>query len=262
MFCKNCGKEIKEGSAFCPECGAKAESNASVQANQIDIGAFQSAMANSRGSVAVKKKSKGKFILIGVFAVLIIIVIACAMGDNENAIVIEADNFNGMSFNYDLSEWCDRFNESLKKVDNEFGTETNIKIKSTSFQLDNTDYDTTDANVVRYYYENSKSNYDFAISLYVDTDTEKVCKCEIVNALVNGDDLTLFEHFCLIPAVMATSHIDYDTARSTLKNLFSSEAGNHCKYYNNNICYQFGSTSTYDITNIQPVSQEVYDEKY
>ena len=23
MFCTNCGKEIQEGSAFCPECGAK-----------------------------------------------------------------------------------------------------------------------------------------------------------------------------------------------------------------------------------------------
>ena len=80
MFCKNCGKEIKDGAAFCSECGTKAESNAFAQANQIDVGAFQSAMANSRGSVAVKKKSKGKFILIGVFAVLIIIVIACAMG--------------------------------------------------------------------------------------------------------------------------------------------------------------------------------------
>lgn len=22
MFCTNCGKEIQEGSAFCPECGA------------------------------------------------------------------------------------------------------------------------------------------------------------------------------------------------------------------------------------------------
>lgn len=23
MYCGNCGKEIKEGSAFCPACGAK-----------------------------------------------------------------------------------------------------------------------------------------------------------------------------------------------------------------------------------------------
>lgn len=262
MFCKNCGKEIKDGAAFCSECGTKAESNAFAQANQIDVGAFQSAMANSRGSVAVKKKSKGKFILIGVFAVLIIIVIACAMGDNENAIVIEADNYNGMSFNYDLSEWCDSFNEAINEVNNEYDVEIDLDINTSSFKLDNTDADPTDANVVRYYYEDSKNNNDFAISLYIDTDTEKVCKCEIVNAPVNGDDLTSFEHFCLIPAVMATSHIDYDTACSTLKNLFSSEAGNHCQYYNNNICYQFGSTSTYDVTNIQPVSQEVYDEKY
>lgn len=80
MYCKNCNKEIGNNAAFCPECGAKVESNAIVQEKSIDAGAFQSAMANSGGTVAVKKKSKGKSVLIGVFAVLIIIVIACAMG--------------------------------------------------------------------------------------------------------------------------------------------------------------------------------------
>ncbi len=88
---------------------------------------------------------------------------------------------------------------------------------------------------------------------------KKVCKCDIVNAPVSGDDLTLFEHFCLIPAVMATSHINYDTACSIMGDVFLSD--NHT-YYSNNICYQFGSTSTYDITSIQTVSQEAYDEKY
>lgn len=259
MFCKNCGKEMKDSAAFCPECGAKAEPNAVAQEKKIDAGAFQSAMANSGGTVAVKKKSKTKWLVIGII-VLVIIVIACAVGGDSNDNVIESDNYNGMSFNYTLSEWCDRFNESLKKVDNEFETETNIKIKSTSFQLDNTDYDTTDANVVRYYYEgNYKNENDFAISLYVDTDTEKVCKCDIVNVPFNGDDLTMFVHFCLIPAVMATSHIDYDTACSIMGDVFSSD--NHT-YYSNNICYQFGSTSTYDTTSIQTVSQEVYDERY
>ncbi len=28
MFCKNCGKELKDGAVFCEECGAKVESTA------------------------------------------------------------------------------------------------------------------------------------------------------------------------------------------------------------------------------------------
>ena len=27
MYCKNCGKEIKDGSLFCTNCGAKTEEN-------------------------------------------------------------------------------------------------------------------------------------------------------------------------------------------------------------------------------------------
>lgn len=84
MFCQKCGKEMQEGSAFCAECGAEVKSNPVAQEKAIDAGAFQSAMANSGGTVSVKKKSKGKFILIGVFAVLIIIVIACAMGGDSS----------------------------------------------------------------------------------------------------------------------------------------------------------------------------------
>ncbi|MCM1226851.1 MAG: zinc ribbon domain-containing protein [Clostridium sp.] len=263
MICKNCGKEMKNGDVFCRECGAKTESNNTVQSSKINLNNVMDVMKTSankinlNGVVSFVKASKARSILIAVFAVLIIIVIACALGGSRN--VIESDNYNGMSFNYDLSEWCDSFNKAIKEVDSEFDTEIDLNINTSSFKLDNTDCDPTDANVVRYYYENSKSNVDFAISLYVDTDTEKVCKCDITNTPVNGDDLTLFEHFCLIPAVMATSNIDYDTACSTMKDVFSSD---NCLLYNDNIYYQFGSTSTYDITSIQAVSQEVYDEKY
>ena len=85
MFCKNCGKEMKNGSAFCPECGAKLELNETVQANPIEANTPQPDIANIGDTASVRKMSKGKIILIAVFAILIIIVIACAVGgSNEN----------------------------------------------------------------------------------------------------------------------------------------------------------------------------------
>ena len=260
MFCKDCGKEMKDGTTLCPECGTKTESsNVKQVSNEMPV-------SDTNMSVIAPEMSKKKYplkLVIGAIItaiLIIIIVIACAVGgdDSENLTIV-ADNYNGMSFNYDVSEWCDNFNEAIKEVSEEYDIKIDLNINTSSFKLDNTDSDPTDANVVRYYYENSKNNTDFAISLHVDTDTEKVCKCDIVNAPVSGDDLTLFEHFCLIPAVMATSHINYDTACSIMGDVFLSD--NHT-YYSNNICYQFGSTSTYDITSIQTVSQEAYDEKY
>ena len=85
MLCKNCGKELKKGAAFCHECGAKAEINETVQANPIEANVPQSSMANTGGTASVKKMSKGKIILVAVFAILIFIVIACAMGGGDDS---------------------------------------------------------------------------------------------------------------------------------------------------------------------------------
>ena len=124
MICKNCGKEIKEGSAFCPECGAKAESNASAQANQIDVGAFQSAMTNSGETVAVKKKSKKKWLVIGII-VLVIIVIACAVGgSNENnkgtsgnSVIVENDDCQlGATYDMTPEQYIKRYNAALTEL--------------------------------------------------------------------------------------------------------------------------------------------------
>ena len=71
MLCKNCGKELKKGAAFCHECGAKVELNETVQANPIEANAFQPAMANPSGTASVRKMSKEKIILVAVFTILI-----------------------------------------------------------------------------------------------------------------------------------------------------------------------------------------------
>ena len=121
MFCKDCGKEMKDGTTLCPECGTKTESsNVKQVSNEMPV-------SDTNMSVIAPEMSKKKYplkLVIGAIItaiLIIIIVIACAVGgdDSEN-LTIEADNYNGMSFNYDVSEWCDNFNEAIKEVSEEY----------------------------------------------------------------------------------------------------------------------------------------------
>lgn len=64
MFCKNCGKEIKDGTKFCEFCGAEQENVQPIEQGSTVVG--------------TKKKSKKKiFIIIGVILAIIIIWAAC-----------------------------------------------------------------------------------------------------------------------------------------------------------------------------------------
>lgn len=74
MFCKNCGKELKDGATFCTECGTRVNETVPTEGNT---------MPNT--TVVTKKMTKGKMVLIAVFAVLIIIVIACAVGSGDSS---------------------------------------------------------------------------------------------------------------------------------------------------------------------------------
>lgn len=85
MFCKNCGKELKKGAAFCHECGAKVELNETVQANPIETNVPQPAMANNGVATSIKKMSKEKLILIIAIPIWIIIIIACAIGGGDDS---------------------------------------------------------------------------------------------------------------------------------------------------------------------------------
>lgn len=77
MFCKNCGKEIREGKQFCGECG-----------NPIDINNSQ--IINNKKP---KKKFKNIIIaVIGVFAILILIGIFA--GENEYVSAVKNGTFN------------------------------------------------------------------------------------------------------------------------------------------------------------------------
>ena len=81
MFCKNCGKEMKESDAFCPVCGTRNDSNAAQNAGRIDGKAFQSNMANyAAANMAVQKKSQKKpLIIVGIILAAIIAVVILAV---------------------------------------------------------------------------------------------------------------------------------------------------------------------------------------
>lgn len=89
MICKNCGKEIKDGAAFCSSCGAKTE---------------ESTVTNVDTATAVaetKKKYPTKLVIGAIVAVIVIIVIVIAAsggGDSHT----EKNNTN-----VDLSEKYD-----------------------------------------------------------------------------------------------------------------------------------------------------------
>lgn len=61
MYCKNCGKKIKAGSCFCPECGAGQENTGTGAAPDVsarDIQAGQGASA-ARSASTPKRAKRG-----------------------------------------------------------------------------------------------------------------------------------------------------------------------------------------------------------
>ncbi len=110
MFCKNCGKEMEEGTTFCPNCGA-AQSNDSPQPNAYASPATHPMDAKSGGfaflcflfpvvglilylvwkdSMPLRASSCGKGAIVGVivgfvFGILYGIIIALAVGSQVSA---------------------------------------------------------------------------------------------------------------------------------------------------------------------------------
>ena len=107
MICKNCGKEVKDGANFCPSCGAKTENQ--IAAN-IEVG--------SATAETAKKKYPTKLVIGAIIVVVIVIIGILGSSDEDSeSLTVKSDNYNGMSFNYDVSEWCTRFNEAIDEVD-------------------------------------------------------------------------------------------------------------------------------------------------
>lgn len=73
MICKNCGKEIDNGSNTCPSCGAKI---------QIDAAAFQAAVAAAPAETT-KKKYPTKLVVGAIIAAIVIMIIAIAASGGD-----------------------------------------------------------------------------------------------------------------------------------------------------------------------------------
>ncbi len=103
MFCKNCGKEIKDDDVFCPNCGKP------IQEERIPN---SSDVKNESNKDEPKKKKSGKVIaLVGIMAVIIvgIIFVMKMFGGNSNKEIVEklkasttvSKTENGYEFTYD-----------------------------------------------------------------------------------------------------------------------------------------------------------------
>ena len=76
MYCKNCGKEAKEGEIFCTNCGARLPAmpseNSSANATKSGIGEHGGQKLHGRKAV----KRKGRKCLIAVGATVIVLALA------------------------------------------------------------------------------------------------------------------------------------------------------------------------------------------
>ncbi len=116
MFCKNCGKEMKDSAAFCPECGAKTENQ--IAAN-IEVG--------SATAETAKKKYPTKLVIGAIIAAIVIIIIAIAASggdDSDNVddfgsgnIIIENTDYElGATYNMTPNQFIYRYNSIYSKV--------------------------------------------------------------------------------------------------------------------------------------------------
>lgn len=79
MFCKKCGKEVKEGAAFCDSCGAPMNQGGGQQGTlppmNTGYGAIGSGSLAGGGSGTGNANGKNKMIIIGAAAVALVLVI-------------------------------------------------------------------------------------------------------------------------------------------------------------------------------------------
>ena len=90
MFCRKCGKEMKPNEKFCPSCGAKVETEETVQAGS----SVTDAAPNIVGTLPEKKKYPVKTVVIAivvvVFAVILVSVLSSGNGKAKDEDYISA----------------------------------------------------------------------------------------------------------------------------------------------------------------------------
>lgn len=127
MFCKQCGAEMAEGSAFCTKCGAKA-----IQE--------QPQMQNAPMDAPAKKKKKIIFILAGA-AVFIILAVFIAMnweGDTDYELTVRSHT-PFISLEYTYGEVFDRYITAseweVREEDDTHYVDISGKLKGTDYKI-------------------------------------------------------------------------------------------------------------------------------
>ena len=92
--------------------------------------------------------------------------------------------------------------------------------------------------------------------MYVDTATEKIVKCDIVFSQYEGQELTYLLLNTVVPSVMSTSDVNFETAR-TIAGEKTTRSSNG-SYFDDNICYNWEIQGNYNIFKIQAMSKEIY----
>ncbi len=107
MFCKNCGKELKEGTLFCSGCGTKIELSSdmknnsklsdSLEVHNIQQNLMPTDQINKDGQESSKKNSKGCFAIITFIAVVIFIIVKLVSCSADSSYEIgESAELNGL----------------------------------------------------------------------------------------------------------------------------------------------------------------------
>lgn len=170
MICKNCGKEIQEGVAFCSSCGAKAE---------------ESTVANIDSSTAAAETTKKKYptkLVIGAISAAIIIIllaIGASSGDEESG-----NGIDGKSDGITISE------ESVFK--NDLGSISSISFEKLNYGGVNITGDFTASD---YYSFNGYNNQSYSYEIdfkAIDSDGKILYSGGIYTPKVNSNETCSF----------------------------------------------------------------------
>lgn len=168
MFCKNCGKEIKDGTKFCEFCGAGQNSVISNKSDTND-NPNQSVQTNpystpSVSSVTSVKKKKGKGFIIGIVVAVVVFIIILVVIINA---IVSAVSKNSLSVDDVKNSSLTHYSQT-RKIGNVF--ENYGYFRDTSWkEFDSETKDGEDAKVVEFNASMTVENgdeYDYDYDYY------------------------------------------------------------------------------------------------
>ncbi len=131
MFCRNCGKELNEGTAFCTTCGTRLGQTTAQSGFGTTANAFVSNAKAKIDSSGFKKYLTKKNIIIVVAVFVVLCIIGAALGDDSAVSLVKNGYFyfnkdvtvgELLDANFDNVEW-----ESLVAADGKTYVNATIK---------------------------------------------------------------------------------------------------------------------------------------